>query len=72
MMKAREWLSGLKVTQPKQKASCGKSPQLMSKSETLKEEIKMIYITNTIIDEKEYRVYQGATGTMYFEENKIM
>ena len=34
-MKAKEWLSGLKTTQPKPKASCGKSPQLMSKSETL-------------------------------------
>ena len=28
----------------------------------------MIYITNTFIDGKEYKVYQGVTGTMYFEE----
>lgn len=30
----------------------------------------MTYITNTIINGKEYKVYQGATGTMYFEEVK--
>lgn len=28
----------------------------------------MTYITNKIVDGKEYRVLQGATGTIYFEE----
>lgn len=28
----------------------------------------MKYITNKVIDGKEYRVLQGESGTMYFEE----
>ena len=28
----------------------------------------MIYITNKIVDGKEYEIYQGVSGTMYFKE----